>query len=455
MVEFACGGVMSKRIVAVRQWSVLKTALTVLVAGVVSVSSGQMAHGEENQEQESHQTDDPTFTRDVLPILQRACQQCHRPGSVAPMSLLTYQEVRPWARAIREKTALREMPPWFVERNVGVQSFKEDASLSDREIATIGDWVDAGAPQGNQADAPAPLEFAALNEWRIGTPEWIVELPEEQTIGALDADRWLDVWADSGFTEDRYIKAVETKPSADAHPVVHHVATSMRWEDEDGEEGGGFLNEYAMGKNGDIFPDGTGRLIKAGTQIRFNMHYSSVGEEIKDRTRVGFQLYPAGYEPDRVLLSRHVGDSFDTLDIPAGADNVRSDGYYVLPEPTQVTAFQPHMHIRGKRMCVEAIHPSGFIETLSCTGHNFGWHIVYNYDDTEAPLLPAGTILHTIGWHDNTAANRGNPDPKNWVGFGNRSIDDMSFAWMSFYHMPQDAYDAKISERTQLTNNQN
>jgi len=293
-----------------------------------------------------------TFTRDVLPILQRACQQCHRPGSVAPMSLLTYEEVRPWARAIRDKTAQREMPPWYIERNVGVRAFKEDASLTDDEIATIGAWVDAGASRGNPADAPPPLELASLDEWRIGTPEWIVELPETQTIGAVDADHWLDVWADSRLTEDRYIKAVETKPSPDAYRVVHHVATSMRWEEEDGEEGGGFLNEYAMGKNGDIFPDGTGRLIKAGTQIRFNMHYSSVGEEIRDRTRVGFKLYPKGVVPDRVLISRHVGDSFDTLDIKAGADNVRSDGYYVLPEPTQVTGFQPHMHIRGERMCV-------------------------------------------------------------------------------------------------------
>ena len=394
-----------------------------------------------------------TFTRDVLPILQRACQQCHRPGSVAPMSLLTYEEVRPWARAIRDKTAQREMPPWYIERNVGVRAFKEDASLTDDEIATIGAWVDAGASRGNPADAPPPLELASLDEWRIGTPEWIVELPETQTIGAVDADHWFDVWADSRLTEDRYIKAVETKPSPDAYRVVHHVTTSMRWEEEDGEEGGGFLNEYAMGKNGDIFPDGTGRLIKAGTQIRFNMHYSSVGEEIRDRTRVGFKLYPKGVVPDRVLISRHVGDSFDTLDIKAGADNVRSDGYYVLPEPTQVTGFQPHMHIRGERMCVEAIQPNGTIETLSCSGHNFGWHIVYNYADDAAPLLPAGTILHVIGWHNNTASNRYNPDPKNWVGFGNRSIDDMSFAWMSFFHLPDDVFEQKLTERKRLRSN--
>ena len=423
-----------------------RLGLVFVVVGVVLLAAASLALAQAA-------VGEPTFTRDVLPILQRACQQCHRPGSVAPMALLTYEQVRPWARAIRDKTAQREMPPWFIERNVGVRAFKEDPSLSDDEIATIGRWVAAGALRGNPADAPPPIELASLDEWRIGTPEWIVELPEEQTIGAVDADRWLNIWADSRLTEDRYIKAVETKPSTGAYPVVHHVATSMRWEEADGEEGGGFLNEYAMGKNGDIFPDGTGRLIKAGTQIRFNMHYSSVGEEIRDRTRVGFQFYPAGQVPERVLISRHVGDSFDTLDIRAGEDNARSDGYYVLPEPTQVTAFQPHMHIRGRRMCVEAIRPSGAIETLSCTGHNFGWHIVYNYADHEAPLLPASTILHVIGWHDNTASNRYNPDPKNWVGFGNRSIDDMSFAWMSFFHMPEDEYERKLQERARRSSN--
>ncbi|MCY4029834.1 MAG: hypothetical protein OXH75_26405 [Acidobacteria bacterium] len=428
---------------------VFRYGLAALVAGGVLLVAGLALAQEPVSAQEPA---DPTFTKDVLPILQRACQQCHRPGSVAPMSLLTYRDVRPWARAIRDKTAQREMPPWFIERNVGVRAFKEDPSLTDGEIATIGAWVDSGAPRGNPADAPPPIELADLDDWRIGTPEWIVELPEEQTVGAVDADRWLNIWADSRLTEDRYIKAVETKPSPGAYPVVHHVATSMLWEDEDGEEGGGFLNEYAMGKNGDIFPDGTGRLIRAGTQIRFNMHYSSVGEEIRDRTRVGFQFYPPGHVPERVLISRHVGDSFDTLDIRAGEDNARSDGYYVLPEPTQVTGFQPHMHIRGKRMCVEAIYPSGTITTLSCTGHNFGWHIVYNYADHEAPLLPAGTILHVIGWHDNTAANRYNPDPKNWVGFGNRSIDDMSFAWMSFFHMPEDEFERRVEARAQSTN---
>ncbi len=428
---------------------VFRYGLAALVAGGVILVAGLALAQESVSAQEPA---DPTFTKDVLPILQRACQQCHRPGSVAPMSLLTYRDVRPWARAIRDKTAQREMPPWFIERNVGVRAFKEDPSLTDDEIATIGAWVDAGAPRGNPADAPPPIELADLDDWRIGTPEWIVELPEEQTVGAVDADRWLNIWADSRLTEDRYIRAVETKPSPGAYPVVHHVATSMLWEDEDGEEGGGFLNEYAMGKNGDIFPEGTGRLIRAGTQIRFNMHYSSVGEEIRDRTRVGFQFYPPGHVPERVLISRHVGDSFDTLDIRAGEDNARSDGYYVLPEPTQVTGFQPHMHIRGKRMCVEAIYPSGTITTLSCTGHNFGWHIVYNYADHEAPLLPAGTILHVIGWHDNTAANRYNPDPKNWVGFGNRSIDDMSFAWMSFFHMPEEEFERRVEARAQSTN---
>ena len=186
--------------------------LAVLVVGIVCGIPGLV---------EAQDEAEPTFTKDVLPILQRSCQQCHRPGSVAPMSLLTYEEVRPWARAIRDRTAQREMPPWYIERNVGVRQFKEDPSLTDAEILTLSSWVDAGAPRGNPADAPPPIELESLDEWRIGTPEWIVELPEEQTIGDVDADRWLDIWADSRLTEDRYIKAVETKPSPGSYPVVH------------------------------------------------------------------------------------------------------------------------------------------------------------------------------------------------------------------------------------------
>ena len=400
----------------------------------------------------SAQADDPTFTRDVAPILQRSCQSCHREGAIAPMSLLTYEETRPWARAIREKVETRTMPPWFIDKNIGVQGFKYDRSLSDAEIETIVDWVDAGAPRGNPADMPAPVEFAARDIWHTGEPDWIVPIPEPFVVPAEGANWWGDLFSESGLTEDRWIKAVETKPSAEGFPVVHHAVTRLQ-ESIDSDEGD-FLNEYAQGKNGDVFPEGTGRLVKAGSVIRFNMHYASIGEERTDRTSVGLTFYPKGEEPEHELFSRGLGQNYD-LDIPPGEDDVRHDSYHTFDANVRLTGFQPHLHNRGKRQCIEAIYPDGEVETLSCADWDFGWHIVYNYADDVQPLLPKNTILHTITWHDNSRANRWNPDPRNWAGFGQRSSDDMSFTWTSWFELSDEEFEAAIAEREALTANDN
>jgi mono/diheme cytochrome c family protein len=391
--------------------------------------------------------DQVTFTKDVAPIFQKSCQTCHRPDSIAPMSLITYADARPWARSIKAKVSQREMPPWYIERNVGVQKFQNDPSLTDAEINTIVKWVDAGSPQGNSADMPPPRAFPN-DRWTIGTPDLIVSNAVEVTIPAVGPDWWPEWTVDSGLAEDRWIKAVEIKPSPNGQKVVHHAGASAIFPgDDDDSFGGGQLTEYAVGKNADINPEGTARLIKAGSKIRFSFHYHSIGEEIKDRSQVAFKFYPREYKPTYELIRQHVGDNFDTLDIPAGASNARSDGYMVLKTPIMMTGFQPHMHNRGTRMCMEAIYPDGRIETLSCAKHNFAWMLVYNYDESVAPLLPAGTILHTIGWHDNTAGNKYNPDPRNWTGFGNRSIDDMSFAWTSWIVLPENEYKARVAAR--------
>ena len=391
-----------------------------------------------------------TFTKDVAPILQRSCQECHRTGSIAPMSLLTYEETRPWARSIREKVVTRAMPPWYIDRNIGIQGFKYDYSLSDEEIAAVAAWVDAGAPRGNPADLPPPREFRDIAEWKIGEPDWVVEIPEPFVVAAEAPNWWGNLESESGLTEDRWIKAVETKPSIEGFPVVHHAVTGMVNEDTEDTSGiGEFLNEYALGKNGDVFPDGTGRLIKAGSKIRFNMHYAAIGVETTDRTRVGLQFYPRGVVPERKLISAHVGDDED-LDIPAGASNVRHDGYYRLKENAHVTAFQAHLHNLGKRQCLEAIYPDNGKEILSCADWDFGWHIVYNYQDHVAPLLPRGTILHVTSWHDNSEANRWNDDPTNWAGFGQRSSDEMSFAWVSWYELDDEAFEKEVAERQAL-----
>ena len=421
---------------------VLMTALGVIAAP--SVASAQ---------DEAHE---PTFTKDVAPILQRSCQSCHRTGSIAPMSLLTYEETRPWARSIKDKVITRGMPPWYIDKNIGVQGFKYDYSLTDDEIATIATWVDNGAPRGNPADMPPAREFPNVAEWKIGEPDWIVEIPEPFVVAAEAPDWWGNLETESRMTEDRWVKAVETKPSLEGFPVVHHAVTSIIDPNADTDSGGfgGFLNEYALGKNGDVFPDGTGRELKAGSNIRFNMHYHAIGVETTDRTRVGITFYPRGVVPERKLISSHVGDDED-LDIPAGESNVRHDGFLRLKENAHITAFQAHLHNLGKRQCLGAIYPDNTKAILSCADWDFGWHIVYNYQDDVAPLLPKGTLLHVTSWHDNSDGNRWNDDSRNWAGFGQRTNDEMSFSWVSWYELDDEAFEKEVEERAAATDNNN
>lgn len=391
-----------------------------------------------------------TFAKDVAPIFQRSCQACHRPGSIAPMSLLTYDAARPWAKAIRAQVTKRTMPPWFVDKNVGIQHFEDDRSLNDKEIETISKWVDAGAPLGNPADMPPPRTFNDnLYEWTLANklgrqPDVVVPIPEPFVVKAGNPNWWIDMVSDMGLMEDRWIKAYETKPSLEGFPVVHHATTSMVKANGD-EEG---LSEYALGKTGDIHPDGTGRLIQAGTKIRWNMHYSQNpnGKDTTDRTSIAFWFYPKGYQPKHPLIRRAVGSVTD-LDFPPGDSNVRTDGYTMLEDNVRLTVLQPHLHNLGKRQCLEAIFKDGRVQTLNCVNWDFGWHIAYNYAADVQPLLPKGTMLHVISWHDNSKGNKWAADPRNWVGWGNRSTDDMSFAHISWFALSDDEYQQQLKER--------
>jgi hypothetical protein len=405
-----------------------------------------------------------TFTKDVAPILQRSCQGCHRPGSIAPMSLLTYEDVRPWARAIKRKVVAREMPPWHIDRTVGIQKFKDDISLPDADIATISAWVEGGMVRGNPADMPPPIQFPSLDVWQIGTPDLVVEMPQEYVVRPQGADQWIEFFSPTGLTEDRYIKALQGLPGRGSHQVVHHLTSTVIQDmdekdvllgNDSGDEVEQFLNEYAMGKNGDVLPEGTGKILKAGSIVKFQAHYHAIGEEVRDRSRIGFVFYPKGYVPKYHQISRGLAHSLNPLDIPPGSDNVRFDGYHRFDKPARITAVQAHMHNRGKRMCVEAILPNGSVENLSCFNFDFAWHKTYHYAEDVTPLLPAGTVLHVTGWHDNSSANRNNPDPRNWVGAGSRTSDEMGFLWTTWTYLEEDDFKRMVAEREARSKTQN
>jgi hypothetical protein len=399
-----------------------------------------------------------TFTKDVAPILQERCQVCHRVGTFAPMSLVTYEQTRPWARSIKQKVLAREMPPWFIDKNIGVQHFSNDVSLTDEEIATIVKWVDGGAPEGNPSDMPPSRQFPDGQGWQIGKPDLIVTLPKDVVVKAKGPDWWPDILVDPGLTEDRYIQAVQIIP-AKGRPVIHHIRTSIVEPDagtrhsgqldgnvalEVGEQGV-FLNEYAIGKGGDVFPDGSGRLIKAGTKVNFQFHLHSSGTETPANVQLGLKLYPKGYVPKHVITSLTVG--VNEIDLRPHETNVRSDAYMPLIKPARLLSFQPHMHNRGKAECLEAIYPSGKTEMLSCARFLFNWHLNYVYADDAAPLLPAGTILHSIMWHDNSAENKFNPDPDAQITWGERTIDEMGSAWLSYYYMSDEDFQQEVAAR--------
>lgn len=383
--------------------------------------------------------DTVTYAKHIAPILQRSCQNCHRPDGAGPMPLTTYEEVRPWARSIKARTGIGSkagvMPPWYIERNIGIQDYKNDPSLTEQEIALIAKWSDSGAPLGNRADLPPAREFADDRKWIIGTPDVIVKLPE-LTVKGDSPDWWGEIPATPvGLEEDRYVAALEIKEFNDVPTggsgratvggryVFHHMIWST---DKGGGEG---VNTpwpvHEVGRNADSFDPRAGRLLRAGSNIvTDSVHLHSNGRDTKAHLEIGFKLHPKGYKPTlRPSQSRGLGNGVDISIRPMEA-NQQLHAYTVLQEHTKITSFEPHLHAPGARMCIEAIWGYN-IQTLTCAGYDHNWVRAYEYSDDSAPLLPKGTILHIIGFMDNSPANKNVPDPRNWQGSGNRSVANM------------------------------
>ena len=404
--------------------------------------------------------DEPTFSRDIAPILQRSCQKCHRPRALAPMSLISYEEVRPWARAIEYRTGLRDkpgvMPPWYIEKNVGIQKFKDDWSLSDDEIATIARWADNGAPQGDPADMPPPPPFIDVDDWEIGEPDLVISSPSFEVEGSAP-DWWGSLGqSPSGLTEDRYVAAVEYKERNDLERgvrsdtvgglfVVHHSALYTMVEDGD-PAAATIWPVHEVGRNADIFDDNAGRLLAAGSTLLFpSTHLHSNGTDTRARIDVAFKFHPQGYEPEKQMELLFVGNGPD-LDIRPMESDQRADAYFTLPENAKISVFEPHMHAPGVRMCLEAVWGTS-VQTLNCAGYDHNWVRVYKYADDAAPLLPKGTILHLTGYFDNSPTNPNVVDPRNWSGSGHRSVDNMFINLMQAIYLNDEEFAAAVAAR--------
>lgn len=398
-----------------------------------------------------------TFTKDIAPILQERCQVCHRVGEMAPMPLVTYQDVRPWARAIKAKVMAREMPPWYMDRTVGIQQYKNDISLSDQQINAIAQWADAGAPQGDPKDMPSPKVWPDAEKWqlaeRFGTPDVIIK-STAWTMPAHSQDQWWKPIVDSGLQEDRWVRAVELKPTTLGRRIVHHAVVNIVDRQKASDLGEFAFVETSIGSYSESYRADSGKLLKAGAKFQFDIHYHAVGQEITDQLEMGIYLYPKGFVPTHEVMHVPIGLTGTAgrvgssgIDIPPNSI-ARHDAYMVLQKAARIENFKPHMHMRGKAMALEAIYPDGRFETLSYVGRfNFNWGVNYIYADDAAPVLPKGTTIHVVSWHDNTAANKGNPDPSQWVGLGSRSIDEMTHAHTNITYLSDAEYQQIVQNR--------
>ena len=427
-------------------WFVAGVATLVLTAG------GAAAAGAE--------ADTPTFTEDVAPILYENCVTCHRAGEVAPMSLITYQETRPWVRSIKNKVMSGEMPPWHAAPSVG--RFLNERRLTDAEREIIGEWVDAGAPEGDRAKLPSAPTFAA--GWQIGTPDVIIEMPKTFDVPADGTIRYQTFVAPTNFTEDKWVKAVEVRAGTPA--AVHHILAYGRAPDTEqrppsfklipvgelaeavakaqaaraeraqqsgrparrqGRGRGMLIGSLAPGTNPMVFEPETALRVPKDTQVVFQIHYTATGEAVTDRSSIGMVFADA--PPEHELRFGQILNPF--FQIPAGEGNQRVDALVEFTEDTEVYALFPHTHLRGKRWEYELVYPDGRREAvLSVPAYDFNWQIYYQFE--EPLMVPKGARLEAAAWYDNSEANKSNPDPTVDVRWGEQTWEEMHYTGITY-----------------------
>ena len=373
------------------------------------------------------------------------------------MSLRTYEEVRPWARAIKLRVIEREMPPYRYDR-VGIQHLKGDLRLSEADIQTIARWVDTGSTLGNVADLPAPVQFPDGSKWayedEFGPPDLIVPT-KPYTLPAKGQDRWWRPIVPVGTTVDRCIKALAAKPSLKGRAGAHHANSDLMVPDPKTGQYAVLerVSEYASGKVGEIVPPDGCRTLPANAMIKWDVHYWPFGEEVKDDVvELGIWLYPedhkakAKYKQDLKLYSLLMKGK--ELEI-APHGTAMTQGFHSFKTPVRIDSFQPHGHARLVGMTAEIFYPeTGKLEMVSSISNwTNQWHTSHVYEDNYAPLLPKGAVLVLTGYYDNTAKNKGNPDPDQWVGGGSRTSDEMSHAWITVTHLDDEGYKQILADR--------
>ena len=445
------------------------------VAGSAVLAIGAVAFLSSGTTMHADTAATPTFTKDVMPIIQQKCETCHRAEGMAPFSLSTYEDARPWVKSIAQRVQSRQMPPWNIDKTVGIQSFKNDRSLSDDQIATIVKWATSGAPKGDMKDMPAAQKFPDGQGWEMEQKGWgkpdLVVTSTKWTVPAEGQDAWWRPVVDTGLTEQRWVRAIEIRPlTVEMRKVTHHALARLQQDEKQtgldpalftndpNVAGDGLFMEWAVGKNADVMRPDSGRLMLPGSKISFEMHYHSVGEEVKDaQVELGVWFYPKGQEPKhREVLALFNAFSSSVpgargLDIAPNSITT-TESFVPLRQNARIENFQVHEHLRGKGMSMEALFPDGRRQMLSqVTDFNFNWMNMYIYSDDAAPLLPKGTILHLVAWYDNTKANKSNPDPDQWVGYGDRTVDEMGHAWLNITYMDDNDFKAEVAKRAALT----
>jgi hypothetical protein len=390
-----------------------------------------------------------SFYKDVLPVLQKNCQTCHRPGEIAPASFLTYESTRPWAKAIKTAVLTKKMPPWFADPHFG--KFANDRRLSEADIRTLVAWVDGGAPAGDSKDAPKPVDW--VEGWRIGKPDVVISMPLEYHVPASGTIDYQYIVIPTGFTEDKYVQLAEARPGDTK--LVHHIIAFVRepgnpWmkdakpgvpyvpkepelspEEQKKEEEaeaklpgipfqGDFLVDYAPGTVPEVIKPGRAKLIKAGSDLVLQMHYTANGTEGTDISKIGL-IFSKTPPKERMLT---INTANLTFSIPPGAPDTKVDAKMTLQQDATLVSFLPHMHFRGSSFEYRATYPDGKKEVLLSVPHyEFNWQLTY--DLAREKKLPKGTVIECEAHFDNSPNNRYNPDPTKEVHYGEQTWEEM------------------------------